>query len=163
MTDCQSDYDVQPALYKNPSDVRQLEVDFYSKCAALWKANEDTTLNEYALPTRPNGFAYQVTVAGRTGTDEPRWPTSIGVTVVNGSTTYQCAAAGTNGISAISSPSVTSDPSGLTISGVAVSETRKIVLTVSGGVLGSEYDLVYAFTLNGVARESRQKVHVLLK
>jgi len=155
MTD---EYTIQPKLVVDPADTRTYDVDFFSKAANFWRANEDFGLTEYVRPTLANGFAYQASVAGTSAGAEPRWPKALGLTVVDGSVTWTCVAAGANGINAISSPTAASDPTGLTIAGVAVSETRKIRLTVSGGLLGQNYDVVFSFTLNGVARVARHKV-----
>jgi len=53
----------------------------------VWQAN-----TAYALavvkPTSPNGFYYIATNAGTSGATEPTWPTSSGLTVVDGTITW---------------------------------------------------------------------------
>lgn len=161
----ETEYTIQPALVMAPDDTRTFDVDFYDKCANLWRANEDVEANEYLLPPVPNGFAYVVTVAGRTAAKPPRFPTTIDETVASGSATLQCKAASAGGISAVSAPSVVSDPTGLTVSAVSVVESRKIRCTVALAVdeQDVDYDLVYSFTLDGVARTARLKVQVRVK
>jgi hypothetical protein len=63
-------------------------------------------------------------------------------------------------VNAISSPSASSDPTGLTITNVSAAETTKIQATYSGGVEGETHDAVFTFTLNGVTRVARQKVPI---
>jgi hypothetical protein len=153
-----TEYTIGPALVKDPAESRTFDVDFYGKCANLWRANEEVQASEYLRPTVPNGFAYLVTASGTLANREPLWPKTIGETITSGSATLQCAAAGANGLDAISSPSAVSDPAGLTVSAVSVQEVRKIRATVAGGVEGQDYDLVYSFTLRGVPRVARLKV-----
>lgn len=156
----ETEYTITPDLVKDPAESRTFDVDFYAKCVNGWRPNEEVSAGEYMRPSVPNGFAYLVTVAGATGTKEPFWPKVIDETVPNGSATFQCKAAGANGINTITSPAVVSDPAGLTVTAVSVQEFRKIRCTVAGGVDGQMYDLVYSFTLDGVPRVARLKVPV---
>lgn len=158
MTD-ETDYTITPALVLDPGETRTYDVDFFSKAAAFWRPNEDYSAAEYVRPILANGFAYQ-SGGGTSGAVEPRWPRTLAQTVVDGSVTWTCVAAGANGINAISAPSVASDPTGLTVASVSMVETRKIRLTVSGGVAGQDYDLVFSFTLASVPRVARQKVQI---
>jgi hypothetical protein len=80
--------------------------------------------------------------------------------VQNGSVVFTCRAAGTNGVMEITSPTAISDPTGLTIGSVSVSESTKILATYSAGTLGQDYDAVFTFTLNGATRVARQTVKV---
>lgn len=58
-----------------------------------WKASTAKTLGAYGAPSAPNGYGYEVTVAGTTGATEPIWPTTINATVVDGTVTWKCKAA----------------------------------------------------------------------
>lgn len=149
-----------PAAVKDPAESLIVTLDCYDLCAIRWRSNEQqTATSDYVRPTTPNGFAYQCTTAGTTGSREPRWPTTLAQTVVDGSVTWTCVAASTNGINAVTSPSATPD-TGLTVSNVAASESTKITATYAGGSLGQDYDVVYSFTLGGVTRIARQMVQV---
>jgi hypothetical protein len=59
----------------------------------IWKPSTTYTAdsNGYAYPTVMNGYVYNATVAGTTGTSEPTWPTTIGGTVKDGGITWICA------------------------------------------------------------------------
>lgn len=159
----ETEYTISPKAVKAPDDTIPVEIDLYAKCANVWRANEDVTLTEHLYPTNPNGYSYEVTAAGRTGTVEPRYPMTLGQTIQSGSVTLTCRAASAGGMSAITSPSAVSDPTGLTISGVAVAESRKITATYTGGTLGQDYDAVYTFTLNGLTRVARHRVEIRTK
>lgn len=148
------------AADKDPAETVVVELDLYELCANRWRPNEPVSLNEFVRPDRPTGYSYEATTAGVSGWRAPAWPTTLAATVQDGSITWTCRAASSNGVSVISSPSAVSDPTGLTISGVAVSESTKIVATYAGGTLGQDYDAVYTFTLDGVTRIARQTVRV---
>jgi len=160
MTD---EYTISPSAVKSPDDTIPVEVDLYAKCANLWRANEDFTTGEFIYPTTPNGFSYEVTSGGRTGAKEPRYPTTLANTVTSGSATLTCRAASAGGLNSVTSPSAVSDPTGLTISNIAVSESRKITANYTGGTLGQDYDVVYTFTLAGLTRVARHRVEVRKK
>lgn len=159
MTD--TEYRIQPEAYKDPGESMPVAPDFYDMCAVRWSPNEPISANEYVRPQIANGFAYQASGAGLTGSNEPRWPKTLGATVTDGSVTWTAVAAGTNALNAISSPSATVEPSGgMTVTSVSVSESRKILATYVGGTDGQDYEVIYQFTLNGVTRIARHVVRV---
>lgn len=49
-----------------------------------WEANSPYSLLDYIIPSTPNGFCYECTNAGTSGTDEPTWVTTPGQTVLDG-------------------------------------------------------------------------------
>jgi hypothetical protein len=151
------------SITKDPAESRAVELDLFGKAANYWRPNEQFSNAEYARPNYSTGFAYQATSGGTSGAREPKWPTTINATVVDGSITWTTVAAGANGLNAVSSPSAASSPTGLTISAVSVSETTKILATYSGGTVNQEYDAVFSFTLNGLSRIARQRVYIRFK
>lgn len=60
----------------------------------VWVASTTYATNDIRKPTQPNrnGYRYKVTAGGggASGGSEPTWPTSIGVTVVDGALTWTC-------------------------------------------------------------------------
>ena len=148
---------------KDPDESLPVSLSLYRLCANFWRPNEQFALNEFVRPLRPNGFSYECTTAGTSGSREPRWPTSIGVAVTEGSITWTCRAAGVSGLNSISSLTATSDPAGITIAPLSIDESVKILATYAGGFAGQAYEVIYAFTLNGVPRRARQRVEVALK
>lgn len=149
------------AVDKDAAESLAVELNLFTLCSVYWAPNEIYSSGQYVRPTRPTGFAYECTTGGTTGAREPRdWPTTLTQTITDGSVVWTCRAASTNGVNAITSPSATSDPTGLTISSVSVSESTKILATYSGGTLGQDYDAVFSFTLDGVTRIARQTVRI---
>lgn len=64
-----------------------------------WKASTAYLVGDQRVPTTPNGYYYQVTVAGTSGASAPTWPTTIGNTVSDGGVTWRCQGAGLKGLS----------------------------------------------------------------
>lgn len=150
---------VFPSISKNEGDSKPVELNLFRWCANYWRANELFPNSETIRPAIATGFAYQ-SAGGTSAAREPIWPKVLGATVLDGSVTWTCVAADTNGINALSAPSGTSEPTGLTISSVSASESTKIIATYIGGSLGQDYEAVFSFTLNGVPRVARQLVQI---
>lgn len=154
------EYRIQPEALKDPGESLKVSIDLYDLCAVVWRPNEDYSSGEFIRPLVPNGFSYEVTTGGRSGASPPRFPTTIGNTVPSGSAILTCRASSAGGVNPITSPSASSDPTGLTVNSVAAAESHKITATYVGGTEGQDYDVVYSFTLDGVTRIARQKVQV---
>lgn len=60
--------------------------------APQWKASSAVVTGKICTPTVANGFYYEVTAVGTTGTSEPSWPTSAGTTQGDGGVTWTCRA-----------------------------------------------------------------------
>ena len=67
---------------------------FHTLCADAdppdWAASTAYSKGDFRAPTIDNGYWYEVTVAGTSGTSEPTWPTTPGDTVVDGTVTWTC-------------------------------------------------------------------------
>ncbi len=61
--------------------------------SAVWQAVTPYAAYQYVRPTEPNGYQYACIDGGRTGGDEPTWPTAVGDTVSDGDIVWQCVAA----------------------------------------------------------------------
>lgn len=156
-----SDYRIPQDALKDPAESLQVELNLFEMCARFWKPNELYSLGEVVRPRTPNGYAFSVTVGGTSGAEEPSWRRGVGeLTPEDGAVTWTGLDAASNGVNPITSPSAVSDPSGLNILNVSVIEDVKIVATYQGGTAGKRYDSVFSFTLNGVTRVVRQRVHV---
>jgi hypothetical protein len=57
---------------------------------ATWAASTAYALGDYVVPTTSNGFYYECTTAGTSGTTEPTWPTTAGATVTDGTVVWTC-------------------------------------------------------------------------
>jgi len=158
MTD-EVEYRFDPVT-KNAGESRAVELEWFNLCANFWRSNEAYSASEYVRPNVSTGFAYQTTGGGLSGAREPRWPTTLGATVVDGSITWTCVAASANGLNAVSSPSCTPDDAALTVTSVSVSENTKVLATYGGGSLDADYEAVWTVTINGLSRIGRQKVLV---
>lgn len=61
--------------------------------SAVWQAVTPYAAYQYVRPTTPNGYQYACIDGGRTGGDEPTWPTTVGDTAADGDIVWQCVAA----------------------------------------------------------------------
>lgn len=131
------DSDLYPTLEKDPAEALDYSVEFDRHCARFREPNTDYALNTRVRPKRATGLQYTGT-AGRTGTDEPRWPLTVGGTVVDGSVTWTAEAISTSSlVRTLSSASWTPD-AGITVATPIVSGTKATAL-ISGGTLGQAY------------------------
>lgn len=71
----------------NPDYVKQILT------SLKWQANTTYAPYQYIQPTTENGYQYVVIDGGKSGSNEPTWPTTVGLTVVDGSVEWKCVAA----------------------------------------------------------------------
>lgn len=149
----------RPAI-KDPDEALPIRLDWFEFCVNAWRPNERFEQGEVVRPEVGTGFAYQAQNLGTSAMRRPRWPLSIGSTVIDGSITWICIDADTNGINTLEAPSAYSEPAGLTIGSLAVEEACKLVAIYSEGELDKDYSAVFTVTLNGLTRIARQLVQV---
>ena len=132
-------------IEKRADEVLELEFDFTRDLEVVWRSGEVYQSDAYIRPTVPNGFEYQATDGGQSSAREPKWPTSIGGTVIDGSVVWTCVDFGSNATDTVSSHSVTSD-SGITIDNVDITDAI-VRCSVSGG--SGCHDVVCQVTTSG--------------
>ena len=71
----------------NPDYVKQILT------SLKWQANTTYAPYQYVQPTNENGFQYVVIDGGKSASVEPTWPTTIGLTVSDGTVEWKCVAA----------------------------------------------------------------------
>jgi hypothetical protein len=123
---------------QDPAESLDYAIEFALHCARLREPNTDYALNTRVQPHRPTGFQYVASGAGRSGTDQPRWPTTLGATVTDGSVTWTAEAISTASLARTLSNATWTADSGLTVTGAAVVGTRATCL-ISGPQLGQRY------------------------
>lgn len=127
-------------IRKHPDSTRIIELDWLNGVANFWQPGKAFANGEYIRPRAPTGFSYQAGAAGQSGKREPVWPTTLGLSVVDGSITWTATAAATNGITPVTAASevVEVTPSGLTTV-VAATGDHDTQLQLSGGADGTTY------------------------
>ena len=79
----------QPTVMSSRSYQDSLQLEMVPVRAA-WE-NRDWSFDEFCVPTVLNDYSYRVIGEGRTGATEPaNWPTTPGLTLVDGGVTWQC-------------------------------------------------------------------------
>lgn len=123
---------------QDPGEELDYAVDFAGHCARVREPNTEYSSGVKVRPARATGYQYS-SGGGVTGTQEPRWPTTIGNTVQDGSVTWTCEAITTGSLkrTVTGTPTWTAD-TGLTVGTPTVSGTKTTSL-VSGGTLGQTY------------------------
>lgn len=124
---------------KGINEVFTYEVEFARALETIWKPANEYAATQYVRPVTINGFEYECTDAGQSGSQEPDWPTTIGETINDGSVEWTCRDFASNATDSIQTHTVVAD-TGLTIDSSTISGTR-IDVTVSGGTLGRSYDM----------------------
>ena len=71
----------------NPDYVKQILT------SLKWQANTTYAPYQYVQPTTENGFQYVVIDGGKSASVEPTWPTTVGLTVSDGTVEWKCVAA----------------------------------------------------------------------
>jgi hypothetical protein len=138
----------RPSVIKSqdPQDELDYTADFRAHCVRYREPGVDYNLGTAVEPVSATGFQYRATVAGRTAAKEPRWPTTAGQTVRDGSVVWTCEAPTGDSIErTIANAQWTG--SGLTISTPTNSPTASRAF-ISGGILGQSYTVTIAGTFS---------------
>jgi hypothetical protein len=131
------------AYRKHPDAVRVIEFEWLPGVANYWEAGRQYGSSDVVRPLVPTGFAYEAGAAGQSGFRTPRWPETLGGTVVDGSITWTAVAPGANGVMPISSPTAEVEPSGeLAVSNVIVIQETRVRVTLAGGEIDGGLDRV---------------------
>jgi hypothetical protein len=82
------------AGYIDPNDIRIVGIIYRPN---VWQASTVYYLRgsddyDIVMPTTANGYYYQVINPGKSGTVEPTWPTTVGLTVKDGGIVWQAVA-----------------------------------------------------------------------
>ena len=127
-------------LAKRASEVIPITLNLQDALRTFWVAGRRYAIGEYVRPTEATGFAYQASGAGEAAFNEPRWPTTPGNTVVDGSVTWTCVAAASNAVDPIQSAAWANVSSGIVVTSTAtgVEETSA---NVTGGTAGTIYQI----------------------
>lgn len=149
-------------LTKRENEVVKLTFNFERVLETIWQPAKEYDATDYVRPTRANGFEYEATHSGtaQSGVREPKWPTTAGNTVTDGSVTWTARAFSTNATDTISTRTVTAD-SGLTVDSSAI-DARTVTATISGGTAPGMYDVVCQIvTAAGETLEEKAKIKVV--
>lgn len=123
---------------QDPADKLDYTVQFPRHCVRYREPDRDYALNTQARPQRATGYQYRASTAGHSGADEPRWPTTIGATVKDGSVIWTTEALAVTSLRRTLSNAVWSPDTGLTASG-DTTDGADATAFLNGGTLGQAY------------------------
>ena len=129
-----------------------------------WAPGAIYGLGESVRPSIPTGLQYAAS-AGQSGAFEPRWPTTVGGTVADGSVTWTAEAIDNDSLlTTVSASAWSQDDSDVGLANDVLVNTggsQVATVHVSGGVAGRQYEVTNTITLaDGAIEESRLLVSV---
>lgn len=153
---------------KHPTSTRLLTLDFFPLVANFWRPGEQYADASVVRPNAPTGFAYTAGGAGQTGLDEPAWPRALAATVVDGGITWTAGAAGANGVTALTVPTVVDEPTGVLTLGTptvvdGAGTSTAIQFTVAGGTHGERYRIEARATAGSETLRGSVEIEVRIK
>jgi hypothetical protein len=121
------------------SPLRRTDPDFFEfewrdVIVGAWTAGRAQALLDVVRPTVPMGFYAECTTAGMAAASEPRWPTTAGATVTDGSVVWTMRAP-----SSVTLPTITAHTYVITPAGITQSSP-----TISGSQTSTKLDAVNA-------------------
>lgn len=123
-------------ISKRPAEILPVVWDLKSTLRNYRVAGRRYSNGDYVRAQSVAGFAYQASGTGEAGTREPRWPTTLAGTVVDGSITWTAVAAGTNAIDSIVSAAWSVTAGDVTVAG-STPTIEEAPATFSGGSIGT--------------------------
>lgn len=137
---------------KTPTEIKDFGFSWARETFRFWRAGAEFGSGIRARPTVANGFEYQSSGGQSSGKKEPRWPTTLGATIVDGSITWTCVALSTDGLwRYIQTSTWTAEDAGIVVDSSAMyntAGTQASTVKVSGGADGTVRDVVNEVTFN---------------
>lgn len=141
---------------QDPADVLDYAVDFSAECVRYRLPDTTYALNTCVRPAKATGMQYRATTAGRSGTEEPRWPVTVGQTVQDGSVVWTAEAATTASLVRQVQSATWVPDTGLTASNPTTdADACAASANISGGVLGQSYLVRVAMTFTDSRTKNR--------
>jgi|SRR5882672_6320278 len=135
---------------KKPGEAVTYEIPWWLYLGHTWRPGERFVTTTYVRPSRPNGFEYECTTAGQTGAREPTWPTTVALTVTDGSVIWTCRAIGNNAVDTISGNGNWVGETGITVANPQTDAIKQLSSArVSAGTAGQTYFITCTIVTTG--------------
>lgn len=142
--DMQADFHMTlPQVSKRAAAVKAFTIPLESRLRVFWVAGQSHNAGETVRPTIANGFAFQASAAGQSGSSEPfNGPCTLGQTFVDGSITWTAILPGGNALDPIAlvAWSALNNDGKLTIPTQA-NTTEEATADFAGGTQGQIYSI----------------------
>ena len=125
---------------QHPGETLDYSVEFKAHCTRYREPNTDYQTNAVVQPRKATGLQYRAAGSGRTGSNEPRWPTTEGQAVTDGAVVWTAEDVSSESLARSLSSASWSVATGLTVGSPSTSGTKSTVL-ISGGTDGQDYDV----------------------
>lgn len=132
---------------KAQGETLTFKFEFVRALETVWKPGNQYAATDYVRPTYANGYEYEASVTGQSGSVEPDWPTAVvspADTVEDGSIVWTMRPFGSNAVDLPASHSVSAE-TGITVASDSLSGTR-VLVQLSGGTVGQWYDVTAEVT-----------------
>lgn len=126
-------------LQKRPGEVLDRPINLRPEILRPWRDGVEFSAGEIVRPRKANGYDYECTIAGRTAATEPRWPTTVGASVPDGSLAWTCRLPSSDSQDQLVSPATLEVPSGITVTHLATEPTGDVLLRFEGGIVNQDY------------------------
>jgi hypothetical protein len=146
-------------LSKTETEILEVHIEFARVMETIWRSGRSHSAGDYIRPTIPNGFELECTTGGQTGSREPRWPITAGITRNDGSAIWTARTFSTNATDTISSVNLET-PLGISTGSVITSGTE-VSFLISSGVNGSCYTVSVEVSTNA-GEILEQKIEIII-
>lgn len=130
---------------QDPSAKLDYGIKFERALSNFWCPSENYTTGT-RVRSRRSGLQFNASSGGRAGPQEPRWPTTVGGTVIDGGITWTAEASSTASLTSTLASAAWTVESGITLSGQSINGQKASVFA-EGGIDGQSYNLVGVGTM----------------
>jgi hypothetical protein len=152
-------------FFYSVGDIERFGIDFSGMLANRWVASNIATLGTTIRPIiSQHGLQAVCTQTGQTGSIEPRWPTSAGASVYDGSAIWTMDAVNALSLEGELQNASWTAPAGLDLQFNATQDqTALITIDATNAVAGTDYDVICTAQFSGATPQVVGKIRVKVR